>query len=67
MEALIAGPCDKPDEPDLAPRQAPVTQQLLHKVPRREVRALLRRCPPLMAQPSNLNARSTEGDVQHST
>ena len=38
-------PGDQPDQPDDPPRQAPVKQQLFHKVPRREVRVPLRRCP----------------------
>ena len=37
------------DQPDHAPRYAPVKQQLFHKVPRREVGVPLRCCPPRMA------------------
>ena len=33
----------QPEQPDHPPRQAPVTQQLFHKVPRREVRVPLPR------------------------
>ena len=36
---------EQPEQPDHPPRQAPVKQQLLHKVPRREVRVPLRLMP----------------------
>ena len=41
------------DQPDHPPRQAPVKQQLFHKVPRRKVRVPRRGCPPRMAGLAN--------------
>ena len=62
------------DQPDRPPRQAPVKQQLFHKVPRREVRVPLLCCPPRMARlakPVKSDNRDVEdgiaGDVRYPT
>ena len=45
-------------EPDRAPRQAPVKQQLFHKVPRREVRLPL----PLLSSPDGGTGQACNSD-----